>query len=90
MDDNIYIEYELNEGIYVIHNTLESLYEKYQYILPADIKEKLKELLTTTEDLIGDNGSIADIYDIVRDNLVLKVRYKKFVTEPTEVKKESK
>ncbi len=90
MDDNIYIEYELNEGVFVIHNSLKSLYEKYRYILPEKILKKLEDLLDETEDLIGDNGSIADIYDIVRDELVLKVRYKKFVAKSTEDDKESK
>lgn len=89
MEDIIDKEYELNEGVFVLHSTLESLYDKYKYTLPKKIRNQLRQIIEDTDDLIGDNGKSLKKYDITKYDLVLKVRYKKFIPETLKKKKES-
>lgn len=88
MENIIDREYELNEGVFVLHNALEPLYEKYKYTLPQKIKNQLKQLVDDTEDLIA-NDDLFDAYDIIKEDLLLKIRYKKFIPETLKIKKGS-
>ncbi len=83
-------EYIINEGVFVLYNTLEPLYDKYKYTLPEKIKKQLKQIVDDTEELIGDDEDLTSEYDIIKEDLVLKLKYKKFVAKPVKVRKESR
>ncbi len=45
-------DYVLNEGIIVIHHTLEALYQKYCYCIPKKIEKMVLDLVIETADLL--------------------------------------
>ncbi len=83
MENIIDKEYEINEGVFVLHNTLEALYEKYKYTLPKKIRNQLKIIVDATDELIGEDHKLARTYDITKEELILKLEYEKFIANAT-------
>lgn len=90
MANFIKVKYQLNEGIFVLHGALTPLYEKYQYILPQNIREQFEQMLIDMANLIGDDGTVFERYDIVDEDLFLEVELEKYDEKSIEEEVESK
>lgn len=69
-------DYVLDEGIIVIHHTLDALYQKYCYCIPKEIERKLLDLVVETADLLNypKEDEIKDT-DIKKEDYVRRVKY---------------
>ncbi len=69
-------DYVLDEGIIVIHHTLDALYQKYCYCIPKKIEKMVLDLVVETEDLLDypKYDEIKDM-DIKNEDYVRRVKY---------------
>ena len=70
-------EYQINEGVFVIYQTIESLYQKYYGCIPKEIENKILELFSSCITNLNINSKELEGYDIIEDNLIWKVTYEK-------------
>lgn len=68
-------EYQINEGVFVIYQTIESLYQKYYGCIPKEIENKILELFSSCIDLLDINSKDIESMDIVKKELLWKVIY---------------
>lgn len=71
-------DYVLDEGIIVIHHTLDALYQKYVCCIPKEIEQKVLDLVIETADLLDypKKDEIKDM-DIKKEDYVRRVKYTK-------------
>ena len=71
-------DYVLDEGIIVIHHTLDALFQKYVCCIPKEIEEKVLNLIIKTADLLDypKDDEIKDM-DIKKEDYVRRVKYTK-------------
>ena len=69
-------DYVLDEGIIVIHHTLDALFQKYVCCIPKEIEQKVLDLVMETADLL-DYPKASEIkkMDILKENYVKRVEY---------------
>lgn len=69
-------DYVLDEGIIVIHHTLDALFQKYVCCIPKEIEEKVLDLVMETADLL-DYPKASEIkkMDILKEDYVKRVEY---------------
>lgn len=69
-------DYVLDEGIIVIHHTLDALYQKYVCCIPKEIEQKVLDLVVETEELLDypKDDEIKDM-DIKKEDYVRRVKY---------------
>lgn len=70
-------DYVLDEGIIVIHHTLDALYQKYVCCIPNEIEKKVLDLILETADLLDYPKKGVENMDILEENYVRRVRYTK-------------
>ncbi len=76
MKDTFLKDYKTNEGIYVIHNTMDALYQKFCGCIPKELEKKIVDLITETLNMIVDKTEIEG-YKIIDENYIWRVKYKK-------------
>ncbi len=70
-------DYVLDEGIIVIHHTLDALYQKYVCCIPSEIEKKVLDLILETADLLDYPKKGVENMDILEENYVRRVQYTK-------------
>lgn len=77
MEKIIEKDFKLDEGIIVIHHTLDALYQKYCGCIPKHIEDTILNLIVETEDLLDYPKKDIERLDILEDEFVRRVKYKK-------------
>lgn len=68
-------EYDVNEGVFIIANVLESLYKNYINVIPKELKSKILELINEANDILDGNEDMDDDFDIVEQKYILRTTY---------------
>ncbi len=68
-------DYVLDEGIIVIHHTLDALYQKYCSCIPKQTEKKIIDLIVETEDLLNYPKSGINNMEILEEDYVRRVKY---------------
>lgn len=66
-------DYEINEGIFIIYNSLKALRSEYQFQLPKDVKDKTDEYLCYLGGILEKDF---ENLDIVNNKLIDRVYFK--------------
>ena len=80
MKKSIIITHEINDGVFVIHNVLDSLYQKYCDCIPKNIQNTLVNLIVNTNELLSSQkeNKVPDNYDIAYDKTIREVKFVPF------------
>lgn len=70
-------DFILDEGIIVIHHTLDALCQKYCNCIPKEIEKKVLDLVLETADLLDYPKKGIENMDILEEDYVRRVKYKK-------------
>lgn len=70
-------DFILDEGIIVIHHTLDALYQKYCYCIPKEIEKMVLDLVMETADFLDYPKNGINNMDILKEDYVRRVKYKK-------------
>lgn len=76
MKDKLLKEYKINESVYIIHHTLDALYQKFCGSIPKELETKIINIIIETRELIVDKTKIKG-YEIVNEDYIWKVEYQK-------------
>lgn len=68
-------EYDVNEGVFIIANVLESLYKNYMNVIPKELKSKILELIKETNNILDGNEEMIDDFDITSQKYILRTTY---------------
>ena len=67
-------DYKTNEGLYVIHHTLDALYQKFSGTIPKKIDKQLYHLIIETLNAIANPKEIKG-YEIINEDYIWRVTY---------------
>lgn len=70
-------DFILDEGIIVIHHTLDALYQKYCYCIPKEIEKMILNLVMETSDLLNYPKEDIENTNILKEDYVRRVEYEK-------------
>ena len=74
-------DYILDEGIIVIHHTIDALYQKYYGCIPKKIEKMVVDLFLATADLLDFPKKGVENLDILEDEFIRRVKYKEMENE---------
>ena len=69
-------EYELDENLFVLHNILLNLYDRYDSHVSENISSQLRKLVDDTDEYSKKSSNLGgERYDAVEEKLFMKVKY---------------